>query len=399
MLYSTSQAADIDAVREVTEEKLAEDPSFDANAYFKTQVQTLLGLDDVTNPDSTVYDPDGTRATRIRTITAGLDFAAGDATKLARALTDYVPAMSAPLAAKVQELEASNLAADASREQESLLAELEASTAGIEQLQAQEEAEESVLAELEASTAGIERLQEQDDAEAVVASISAPQPEPLTADEQQSPHTPTLTPGLSPVRPFPDLGSDSSGHSHSGYAISADPRDNLGSSQTMGDVSDLRQSIDGLTAEVKDLRGMRRFTLAGEPVRDRQTGEIVDINKEAERELQRDPLVQRMLAAGVITVSDIVKGKQIPLLNDPVTRRTVIERLDALEREAAGKQEQLTKQYNAEQTMAFTRTIPNTQFKMYVPPRYAKASMPGAKMQQPVTAGAMIGYPTGAYHT
>jgi hypothetical protein len=109
MLYSTSQAADIDAVREVTEEKLAEDPSFDANAYFKTQVQTLLGLDDVTNPDSTVYDPDGTRATRIRTITAGLDFAAGDATKLARALTDYVPAMSAPLAAKVQELEASNL--------------------------------------------------------------------------------------------------------------------------------------------------------------------------------------------------------------------------------------------------------------------------------------------------
>ena len=165
----------------------------------------------------------------------------------------------------------------------------------------------------------------------------------------------------------------------------------------MGDVSNLRQSIDGLATEVKDLQDMRRFTLAGEPVRDRRTGEILDINKEAERELQRDPLVQRMLAAGVITVSDIVKGKQIPLLNDPVTRRTVIERLDALEREAEGKQERLTKEYNAEQTMAFTRTIPNTSFKMYVPPRYAKASMPGAKMQQPITAGAMIGFPTGAY--
>ena len=49
--------------------------------------------------------------------------------------------------------------------------------------------------------------------------------------------------------------------------------------------------------------------------------------------------------------------------------------------------------------MAFQRTIPNTNLKMYVPPRYAPAGTPGAKRQRPKTAGAMIGFPTGAYYT
>ena len=41
--------ADIERAIEVTVQKVSEDPSVDANALFKTQVQNLLGLDEYRN--------------------------------------------------------------------------------------------------------------------------------------------------------------------------------------------------------------------------------------------------------------------------------------------------------------------------------------------------------------
>jgi hypothetical protein len=188
--------------------------------------------------------------------------------------------------------------------------------------------------------------------------------------------------------------TSNTGHDHSQH--------NTGRSkeQTQYDMSaDLNQSIQNLADEVKDLRQMRRVTLAGEDALDKDPQGRKKPNKELEQDMANDPLVQRMLAAGIISMKDIVKGDQIPMLENPQTKKAILQRLDVLERQAAGKQEALTKRHAAEQTMAFQRTIPNTKFKMYVPPRYAPAGTRGAKRQRPKTAGAMIGFPTGAYYT
>ena len=144
---------------------------------------------------------------------------------------------------------------------------------------------------------------------------------------------------------------------------------------------------------------MRRLTRASLDTTGLDASQAEAKRLQKEKELQRDPLVQRMLAAGVLSLKDIVKGDSIPLLEDPATRNAVLERLNTIEQDARDKQQPLAKQYAAEQTMAFTRTIPDTQFQMYVPPRYARAGMPGAKRQQPMSAAAMIGFPIGAYRT
>jgi hypothetical protein len=124
-----------------------------------------------------------------------------------------------------------------------------------------------------------------------------------------------------------------------------------------------------------------------------------EAKRKKEAELQADPLVQRMLSAGVITLKDIVKGDTIPLLESDATRKVVQGRLDQLEQEAQEKLKPMVAERAERQTKAFQRTIPNTNFKMYVPPRYAPAGTPGAARQRPKTAGAMIGFPTGAYYT
>jgi hypothetical protein len=87
------------------------------------------------------------------------------------------------------------------------------------------------------------------------------------------------------------------------------------------------------------------------------------------------------------------------LLESDATRKVVQGRLDQLEQEAQEKLKPMVAERAERQTKAFQRTIPNTNFKMYVPPRYAPAGTPGAKRQRPETAGAMIGFPTGAYYT
>jgi hypothetical protein len=182
------------------------------------------------------------------------------------------------------------------------------------------------------------------------------------------------------------------------YDISPDPRDLSSTTQTMSDPA-LRDSILELTQTIKDTDKMRRLTRTSLDTRGLPDEQAEAKRLQKEKELQRDPLVQRMLAAGVLSLKDIVKGDSIPLLEDPTTRNAVLERLNTIEQDARDKQQPLTKQYVAEQTMAFQRTIPNTKFKMYVPPRYAPAGTPGAARQRPKTAGAMIGFPTGAYYT
>jgi hypothetical protein len=156
----------------------------------------------------------------------------------------------------------------------------------------------------------------------------------------------------------------------------------------------LRESIGQLTSAVKDIDGFRRLTRAKMP-----TNATKGETDAKEAELQADPLVQRMLSAGVISLKDIVKGDTIPLLEDNATRAVVQRRLDQLEQEAKAKLGPMSKEYTQRQTKAFQRTIPNTKFKMYVPPRYAPAGTLGAKRQRPKTAGAMIGFPTSAYYT
>jgi hypothetical protein len=74
-----------------------------------------------------------------------------------------------------------------------------------------------------------------------------------------------------------------------------------------------------------------------------------------------------------------------------------MQRLNTLENEAQAKLKPAVKRYNAEQTMAFTRTLPNSDFKMYVPPRYARPTLPGARRKRPPSVTATIGFPTGAY--
>jgi hypothetical protein len=192
---------------------------------------------------------------------------------------------------------------------------------------------------------------------------------------------------------------DATGHS---YAITEDTRDASyisGPTQTTMTDPALRDSIVGLTQTIKDTENMRRLTRVSLNTTGLSQPQAEAKRLQKEKELQRDPLVQRMLAAGVLSLKDIVKGDSIPLLEDPTTRNAVLERLNTIEQDAREKQQPLAKQYAAEQTMAFSRTIPNTQFQMYVPPRYAKAGMPGAKRQHPVSVTAMIGFPTGAYYT
>lgn len=165
----------------------------------------------------------------------------------------------------------------------------------------------------------------------------------------------------------------------------------------------LRLSIDRLTRATQDSQSLRRLTKTGTRDIPGYAGMNDKERKEAKRkkeaELQADPLVQRMLSAGVITLKDIVKGDTIPLLESDATRKVVQGRLDQLEQEAQEKLKPMVAERAERQTKAFQRTIPNTNFKMYVPPRYAPAGTPGAKRQRPETAGAMIGFPTGAYYT
>ena len=177
--------------------------------------------------------------------------------------------------------------------------------------------------------------------------------------------------------------------------VEMDPRlsdsiDNL--KQTIADANALEGTIRRSSAAFD--AQLRAEGLAPGPARDAREEQL---RTAKEKELQEDPLIQRMLAAGIISLKDIIEGKTIKLLEDPATRQAVLNRLDTLEEQSKDKLASQVKRYNAEQTMAFTRTLPNSEFKMYVPPRYAKADMPGAKRKQPPSVTATIGFPTGAY--
>lgn len=198
-----------------------------------------------------------------------------------------------------------------------------------------------------------------------------------------------------------------SGHNATGHNAVAAISALLSQQQqmTQANSGQLKASIDALTKVVKDTQALKELSQKGiaqqipnyaSMTKEQQT----QAKREAEASLQRDPLIQRMLDANVITLKDIIKGDTIPLLEDSATRAKVIDRLNTLEQQAEQRARPLMAERAQRQTKAFTRTLPEKgNLKLYVPPRYAPAGTPGAKRQRPATAAAMIGFPTGAYYT